>query len=273
MKLLQITDTHLSPSKPHFNGNWEPLARRVAAVAPDIVVHTGDLSVDGADRDEDLAFATARLRDLTAPVLVLPGNHDVGHLPGTRQPVDAARLARWRRVVGPDRWCEDRGGWRLLGIDSLLLGSGSVEEAEQWAWLVRRLEGRGGRPVALFAHQPLFVDDPDEGDTGYWGIPPTPRRALRHLMARHGVKLFASGHLHRAFAGRLDAAALVWAPASSFVVGLMERDLPGRPILGAVLHRFGPDAVASEAVDVPGLVTHRLDDVVDEVYPRAGSPT
>ena len=27
MKIIQITDTHFSPGKPHFNGNWEPLAR------------------------------------------------------------------------------------------------------------------------------------------------------------------------------------------------------------------------------------------------------
>lgn len=271
MKVLQITDTHLGLSKPHFNGNWEPLARRVAAIAPDLVVHTGDLSVDGADHGEDLTFAAARLRDLPAPALPLPGNHDIGHLPGTRQPVDAARLARWRGLVGPDRWCVDRGGWRLIGLDSLLLGSGLDEEAEQWAWLTGCLEARGGRPAALFSHQPLFVDDPDEGDTGYWGIPPAPRRALLGLLNRHGVALFASGHLHRAFEGRLGGAALVWAPASSFTVGPMERDMPGRRVLGAVLHHFGAGEVLSEVVDVPGLVPHRLDDVVDEVYPRAAS--
>lgn len=266
MKLLQITDTHLSPSKPHFNDNWEPLARWIADLAPDLVVHTGDLSVDGADHDADLSFSAALVRRLPVPVLCLPGNHDIGHLPGTRQPVDAARLARWRRIVGPDRWAEDHGAWRIVGIDSLLCGSGGEEEAEQSAWLARCLEGRAGRRVAMFSHQPLFVDDPEEGDTGYWGVPPAPRRALRALLARHDVALFASGHLHVAFAGRLDGTALVWAPASSFTVGPMERDMPGRRTLGAVLHLLG-DAVSSETVAVPGLAPHRLDDVVGEVYP------
>lgn len=127
-------------------------------------------------------------------MLFIPGNHDVGHLPGTAQPVDAARLARWRRIVGPGRWCVDRDGWRLVGVDSLVMGSGSAEEAEQSAWLERCLQKYDGRRVAMLPHQPLFVDDPDEGETGYWGVPPAPRRALRDLLARHDVALFASGH-------------------------------------------------------------------------------
>ncbi len=267
MKLLQITDTHLSPAKAQFNDNWEPLARWIAEIAPDLVVHTGDLSIDGADHEADLAFAIDLIRRLPVPVLCLPGNHDVGHLPGTAQPVDAVRLQRWRRLVGPDRWAEDHGDWRLVGIDSLLCGSGSGEEADQLAWLSRSLDERRGRRVALFSHQPLFVDDPEEGDTGYWGIPPGPRRALRDLLARHDVALFASGHLHVAAEGRLDRTAIVWAPASSFMVGPMDRDMPGRRMLGAVIHGLDTD-VTSEIVAVPGLRPHLLDDVVEEVYPR-----
>ncbi|MGI3903633.1 MAG: metallophosphoesterase family protein [Janthinobacterium lividum] len=267
MKLLQITDTHLSPAKAQFIDNWEPLARWIAEIGPDLIVHTGDLSVDGADHEADLAFAIELIRRLPVPVLCVPGNHDVGHLPGSPQPVDAARLKRWRALVGPDRWVEDHGDWRLLGIDGLLCGSGTGEEAEQFAWLERSLAERDGRRVALFSHQPLFVDDPDEGDTGYWGIPPAPRRALRDLFARHDVALFASGHLHVAASGRLDETALVWAPATSFMVGPMQREMPGRRMLGAVIHRLETD-VSSEIVAIPGLSQHFLDDVVEQVYPR-----
>lgn len=266
MKLIQITDSHLSPTKRHFDGNWDPLARWIAEQDADLVVHTGDLSVDGADHAADLSHAAGLVRALPLPVLFVPGNHDVGHLPGTTQPVDADRLARWRRIVGPDRWAADRDAWRLVGIDSLLLGSGSAEEAEQAAWLARCLAERDGRRVAMFSHQPLFVDHPDEGDTGYWGVPPAPRRALRALLARHEVALFASGHLHRAHLGRLGGTALLWAPASAFTVGPMERDMPGQRRLGAAVHTLG-DGVASEIVDVPGLAPHVIDDVIDEVYP------
>lgn len=268
MKIIQITDTHLSPAKRHFNGNWAPLAEWIESEAPDLVVHTGDLSVDGADHDDDLVFARDRLAELTAPVLIVPGNHDVGHSQSA-QPVDAVRLRRWRDLVGPDRWAKDHGDWRLLGMNSLLLGLGTPAEAEQADWLDEQLASRGGRRVAVFAHKPLFVDEPDEGETGYWGAAPAPRRRLLDLFARHEVALHASGHLHRAHTARIGATALVWAPSSSFHVGPMAgRDLPGASVLGAAVHHLGEE-LRSTIVVLPGLAPHLLDDVLEEVYPTA----
>ena len=121
MKIVQITDTHFSPTKPHFNGNWEPLASWIEQSGADLVVHTGDLSVDGADKDDDIAFCMDLMREVSAPMLLVPGNHDVGHLPGSLQPVNAGRLERWRRLVGPDYWMEDAGSWRLIGLDLSLI--------------------------------------------------------------------------------------------------------------------------------------------------------
>ena len=128
MKIIQITDTHLSPSKPHFNGNWEPLRDWILQTGADLIIHTGDLTVDGADHEDDIAFSLELMRQLPMPVLIVPGNHDVGHLPGSAQPVDAARLERWRRLAGPDYWVSDHGSWRLIGLNSLLFGHGDTEE-------------------------------------------------------------------------------------------------------------------------------------------------
>ncbi|HEY1474936.1 MAG TPA: metallophosphoesterase, partial [Pseudolabrys sp.] len=47
-KLVQISDTHLSPGKAHFTDNWAPLAHWIAEQRPDLVIHTGDVTVDGA---------------------------------------------------------------------------------------------------------------------------------------------------------------------------------------------------------------------------------
>ncbi|MDL2401817.1 metallophosphoesterase family protein [Rhizobium mayense] len=267
MKIIQITDTHFSPSKPHFNGNWEPLAQWIEASGADLVVHTGDLSVDGADKDEDIAFSMDLMRQISVPMLIVPGNHDVGHLPGSLQPVNTERLQRWRRLVGPDYWAEDLENWRLIGLDSLLMGFEDAEEKAQFAWLQDMLESRGDRRVALFAHKPLFVDEPNEGDTGYWSVRPVQRRRFYDLIAAHDVALFASGHLHWAWKGQLDKTALVWAPAASFILDKMERLMPGERLIGAAVHTLGDD-VATEIVAIPGMKTYFLDDVVEEVYPH-----
>jgi alkaline phosphatase D len=267
LKIIQITDTHFSPSKPHFNGNWEPLADWIEKSGADLVIHTGDLTVDGADKDEDIGFCMDLMRQISVPMLIVPGNHDVGHLPGSLQPVNEIRLARWRNLVGPDYWAEDVANWRLIGLDSLLMGFGDDEEEKQFQWLEEMLENRGDLRIALFAHKPLFVDTPDEGDTGYWSVRPAPRKRLYDLIAAHDVALFASGHLHWAWQGRYNDTALVWGPSAAFILRDMEREMPGERLIGAVVHEFG-ETVESEIVAVPGMTAYYLDDVVEEVYPH-----
>ena len=271
MKIVQITDTHFSPTKRHFNENWPPLLAWLAAQKPDLIIHTGDLTIDGADQESDIVFSLALMRQASAPMLILPGNHDVGHLPGSPQPVDRRRLDRWNGLVGADRFVHDIDGWRLIGFNSLLLGMSDAAEEEQLDWLATAMAEASatGRRIALFTHKPLFVDAPDEGDTGYWSIRPTPRARLYALMAKHDVGLFASGHLHWAWQGHYQRTALTWAPSAAFVIDTLEREMPGERLVGAVVHDFSGAELQSRIVRVPGMVAHVIDPVIDEIYPRA----
>lgn len=269
MKLIQITDTHFSPTKRHFNGNWAPLLEWIETEKPDLIIHTGDLTVDGADHDADIIFSMELMRQASAPMLILPGNHDVGHLPGSKQPVTPERLARWDRLAGPDRFVEDVAGWRLVGFNSLLLGMGDAAEEAQIEWLSETLANAGDRRIALFTHKPLFVDEPEEGDTGYWSVKPDQRRRIFELMADHDVALVATGHLHWAWQGLLGATALTWAPSAAFIIDTMEREMPGERLVGAVVHMFDGAEINSRIVAVPGMTAHVIDDIIDEVYPRS----
>jgi 3',5'-cyclic AMP phosphodiesterase CpdA len=62
MRFVQISDTHLSQDKPHFSNNWAQLAAWIADQHPDLVIHTGDVTFDGAGVEVDLSYA-ARLMD------------------------------------------------------------------------------------------------------------------------------------------------------------------------------------------------------------------
>jgi alkaline phosphatase D len=272
VKIIQITDTHFSPEKSHFNGNWAPLLTWIEDTRADLIIHTGDLTVDGADKPGDITFCMDLMRQTSIPMLILPGNHDVGHLPGSEQPVNAERLNRWRDLVGEDRWFEDTNGWRFVGLNSLLLGHEDDEEEAQFEWLRETLEERRGRRIALFAHKPLFVDEPHEGDTGYWSVRPAQRKRLYELIAAHDVALFASGHLHWAWQGRFENTALTWAPSAAFILDKLVREMPGERLVGAVVHEFGDD-VESDIVAVPGMTAYVLDDVIEEVYPTSAKQT
>src|SRR4051812_22539766 len=268
VRVLQISDTHLSPGKPHFAENWRPLRAWVRAQSPDLVIHTGDVTVDGADVEEDMRYCASLLPELEAPVLCIPGNHDVGEARSPFQPVNGERIARWRRHFGPDHWAHHLGNWRLIGLNSLLLGSGEPEEEQQFAWLERTLAESEGRRIAWFMHQPLFLEHPGEGDTGYWGIEPAPRRRLLELAARHQVALIASGHVHKSHDRHFDAARYIWGPSSGFVVGPeLQSEMPGEKRLGAVTYTFGADGFTAAIVEVQGLRQFFIDDVIHEVYP------
>jgi hypothetical protein len=189
-------------------------------------------------------------------------------MPDTRQPVNDERLARWRRIIGPDRWVHDLAEWRLVGLNSLICGSGSSEEFEQLTWLEDTLRTREGRRVLVFKHKPLFLESHEEGETGYWGLRPEPRRRLFALFAEHGVELVASGHLHRARI--VDGAPFrcVWGPSSGFTVGPMVTMPFGEAILGGAVHILGP-TIESSIVSLEALKPFVIDDVLHEVYPPA----
>ena len=267
-RVLQISDTHLSRLKPHFAANWAPIRDWVLRQQADLVIHTGDLTVDGADYEEDVRDGVELMRSLRVPFLVVPGNHDVGEAGNPHQPVNAERLDRWRRHFGADWWSHDLENWRLIGLDAMLFGSDDHEEERQFAWLRQALATAGERKVAWFTHRPLFIDSPSEGDTGYWAVKPAHRARLLDLVNRHGVALVATGHLHKWRNDVIDGCRYVWCPSSGFLVGPdNQRDMPGEKRLGAVVYEFSGSDVSVEHADVPGLTTIWIDDVLHEVYP------
>ena len=52
MRFVQISDT-----QSHFFDNWARLAAWIADRHPDLVIHTGDATFDGAGVEVDLGYA------------------------------------------------------------------------------------------------------------------------------------------------------------------------------------------------------------------------
>ncbi len=219
-RVLVLSDLHLSPTHGFFWNNWT-LARDAAnAMTPAAVIVTGDLCINGPDSDAEVAFAAAALRRLAPRVLALPGNHDVGDEPpgqDAEQLVDDGRLSRWNTAFGGDRWSFDLPGWRLIGVNAQLFGSGLPAEETQHAWLDTALASAAGRQIALFLHKPLFLEEAGEPDPTTSSLNLAPRQTLLAKLRDAGVALVVSGHLHQYRDRTVEGLRHVWAPSTAFM--------------------------------------------------------
>lgn len=258
MKLIQISDTHLAEGCDAFDTNFDAVARHIAQVQPDLVVHSGDITRDAPLAPEELAYAKSRLSSLGVEVLAIPGNHDIGDNPGDGdyvpgKPVDDSRIAAYEAVFGPDHWSVERGAWRFVGINSLYFLSGLDGEMAQWDWLEEALSGHDR--IGLFLHKPLFLTPEDTpADPPYRYVPEAPRARLADLIAKHGVRFVGCGHVHQTRAHVVGDTHFVWAPATAFVLPDEMQPRVGDKICGLVEYDLADDgAVTFEIIRPEGI--------------------
>jgi Icc protein len=160
------------------------------------VLIAGDLTQDG--KPEDFTDFKAQTKGFAPPVLVVPGNHDVGpkRLPDKPEVVTAARVAAFEAAIGPTFFARTAAGVRIIGLNSPALGSDLPVEHEVWALLEKELARPVTTPTVVFMHYPPFVKTPDEAGGTYWNLEPAPRRRLLALLHQGGVRTVLTGHLH-----------------------------------------------------------------------------
>jgi protein tyrosine/serine phosphatase len=262
-RVVQLSDSHLSARHGYFVANWAAVVEQLSADPPDLIVNSGDLSINGSDDDSDLRFAVAQHSRLPSPWRAIPGNHDIGEEPDALmlgQPIDARRVARWRRIVGPDYWSVDVGQWRLVGINGFLYGSGLADDADQHRWLTDVVES-SDRPIGLFVHKPLFLVSPDEPAEPHHTFTSANRSPLAELLRGSPVRFVASGHLHQSRHVSEGGIDWLWAPSCAFPAG---EALPGASTaLGWIEHEFDGADWQATVVEVPRLVAHSLDSFKD----------
>jgi len=217
MRVILVSDTHLSPSAAEAQANWEAVLRYVGTAAPDVVLHLGDLTQDGARSADELHHGRRQLDRLPVPWRAVPGNHDIGDNPWPGAPdgsaVDPGRQQRWLDIVGADHWSLTTHGWTLLAINAQLLGSGLEAEASQWSWLEEQVGGRGAdQRIALITHKPVTSTGAELASSPPYRFLPAPGRD--RLAALLAAPLVISGHVHQYRLLQLDGTDHLWAPTT-----------------------------------------------------------
>jgi len=244
-RVAQISDTHLSREKPFFVGNFNVVAAALTVSAPDLVVNTGDVSLDSVADESDLAEAR-RLHDaIRLPVRFIPGNHDVGEthdVPGSREtPISDASRERYLRHFAEDFWRMDVPGWRLIAVNSQLLATNLDAAPVQLDFVAQAAASCAGRQLAVFVHKPLFDASPDETAVTGRFVNLQARARLFAALGECQPAVIASGHVHQYRSILIGATRHVWAPSTGFIIPDSHQPRYGQKEVGYVEHRFEPD--------------------------------
>src|SRR5262245_12571020 len=258
-RIAHISDTHLSSAKPYFVASFLKVANQISGCGADLVLNSGDMSLDGSAQENDLIEARRLHALLGLPVRFIPGNHDVGEsqdAPGSRGlPVFSAAQRRcYLRHFGADYWCLHVPGWRIVGINDFLLGSDlapadqQIRFGDEVAWTA------GEAALALFTHRPLFHLSADEQEVSGRFLNPRPRAMLLAALGAGKPALIGSGHLHQFLSHDRGGSHHIWAPSTAFVLTDARQPRYGLKQTGYVEHVLKPDGSHfSRLVTVPGL--------------------
>ncbi len=185
-RILHLSDLHFGRARPEL---LAPLTRQINTLAPDLVAISGDLTQRA--RSTQFREAQGFIDALDAPVLVVPGNHDIP----LHDPV-ARILHPWRnyrRIISADLEPEHIDNRMVvLGVNTVnrfAHQSGRFTRSAL-ARIERTFGDAGLRTRVIVAHHPLEHRATDTKK---------PMRGADHAanrLAELGVDLILTGHLH-----------------------------------------------------------------------------
>lgn len=263
VRVVQISDTHLSRRTPEARSNWNTIVAYLSADPPDLVINTGDVSLDGAHDVDDLQYALDAHRLLPGPWRAIPGNHDVGDVEPTTDPTDANRRARFADVFGDPFWTVSCGAWDIVGVDIQALASTADVAEPAWERLGAALDT--ARPVMLCMHRPLMPLVPGEIDEPRRYVTGGPRRRLAETIATSSIRVVATGHVHQSRHLVVNGCAHVWAPSTWATLGDSDQPTIGTKIVGFTEHHLESEATAFTVVP-DGVDQHVIGTTIPSPY-------
>jgi 3',5'-cyclic AMP phosphodiesterase CpdA len=195
--IVHLSDLHFGRTDPKI---LEPLLATIAAIGPDVVVVSGDLT----QRARAAEFREARdfLARIAQPQVIVPGNHDVPLYRVWERFLSP--LGKFTRYFGKDLSPSFVDAEiAVIGINtarSLTFKNGRINE-EQMAEIHRLLDPIGEAVTKIVVtHHPFDLPD-DPGDVRLVG---RAREAMK-VFADCGVDILLAGHFHTSQAGDTSA--------------------------------------------------------------------
>jgi Icc protein len=190
VSFVQISDSHIGFARPENTdvaGTFQKAIDAINAmtVQPSFVIHTGDVThlAKAAQFDQ----AKQQLSTLKAPLIVLPGEHDVIGSPATF-------LSAFARKDAPNGWFSwDQGGAHFLALVNVFNFEidGKLGQ-EQLDFVEKDLAAqKPSTPIVVFAHVPLYALFPP------WGWTTEDGARVMAALRRFDAVTVLNGHIHQ----------------------------------------------------------------------------
>jgi 3',5'-cyclic AMP phosphodiesterase CpdA len=190
---VQVSDSHIGYTGAANDDVRATLQKAVAGInampnQPAFVIHTGD--VTHLSKAQEFDDARAILSTLRAPLITIPGEHDVIGAEGPKR--FAAAFGR-KDATGRGWSSWDQGGIHFVSL--INVGEGEtmgVLGDEQLGWLQNDLAARKpDTPIVVFGHVPLFAVAPE------WGWTTTDGTKAIAMLKRFRAATVLNGHIHQ----------------------------------------------------------------------------
>jgi 3',5'-cyclic AMP phosphodiesterase CpdA len=239
---VHISDSHLGfhqAANPDVAGTLETTVERINALRdqPAFVIHTGDIT--HLAKAEQFDTAKSILGRLRAPLIALPGEHDV--IGGS-----AAFSAAFGRSDAPDGWYSwDQNGVHFVALVNVFeFERMGVLGAPQIDWLTRDLAARPtDTPIVVFGHVPLYALYPA------WGWTTADGAQALGLLNKFDSVTVLNGHIHQIITHREGNMRFFTAAATAYPQPAPGAAAAPGPLLvppDQLLHTLGYRTVAVE---------------------------
>jgi len=215
LRVAVISDLNGSYGSTRYEAGVAPTIERLVALRPDLVISTGDMVAGqrlhpplGRAQVTDMwsafhAQVTDPLAAAGIPLAATPGNHDASAYSGFALERTIYREQWEGRIRGlqfvdrgdyPFHYAFAMGNVLFVSLDATRVGA---LDAPQRRWLETLLQREGAkyRHRVAFSHLPIYpFAQGRETEV-------TADHELEHLLQRHGVELYLSGHHHAFYPG------------------------------------------------------------------------
>ena len=220
-----IADSHVTEEEASAIGGYDVdtvrlgvarsryVVQELNQLAPDFVVPLGGIPPPepGTPAYEESAARFHRVYDdLTCPLYLVPGNHDIGEkaFPGeplfdqhAQRTVNDAMIAEYERHFQAQYFSFEHEDCVFVVINGMIVNSGLACEEEQRVWLEGLLKANQDRRIYVFSHYPPYLSHADE--PGHYDATDEPGRSwLLGMLEEHKVEGFWAGHVHNFFFNR-----------------------------------------------------------------------